>query len=527
MENKNCKLCGQEFIVFDEDLTYYKKISPVFDGKKYNINSPTLCPDCRQQRRLTSRNESKLYRRTCDLTGREVISIYRQDFSGTVYDQTEWWKDNWDPKKYGRDFDFSRSFFEQILELSLVTPRPCILNMSSENSLYTNHSAYNKNCYMCMNCGYSEDMIYGSKFSIYNKDCIDCLGAQYCELCYFCTHIQKCAYSSYLYECINCSDCHFCYDCQSCRNCFGCTNLRQKNYCIYNEQYLKDDYEQKLQEIMPTTWEEYTTAFEHFKKLLVEKAIHRAVMIENCINCSGDHLFNNKNVKDSYYTFESEDCRYCYNCGKVKDCYDTYEPYQGEMQLESHGCNLGYNLIACSKCYEDNNLMYCQYCWYSSNLFGCFGMRRAQYCILNKQYTKEEYENLVPKIIEHMQKTGEWGEYFPTEISPFAYNETVAMEFYPMSKEEVLQKGWKWYEEEDHERPFKIIPQELSFYSRMKLPIPLKHPDQRQKERLALQNPRKLWKRQCRKCQKTVDSSFAPERLEVIYCQECYLKTVY
>jgi len=31
-----------------------------------------------------------------------------------------------------------------------------------------------------------------------------------------------------------------------------------------------------------------------------------------------------------------------------------------------------------------------------------------KYCILNKQYSKEEYEELVPKIIEHMQKTGEW-----------------------------------------------------------------------------------------------------------------------
>jgi hypothetical protein len=26
-----------------------------------------------------------------------------------------------------------------------------------------------------------------------------------------------------------------------------------------------------------------------------------------------------------------------------------------------------------------------------------------EYCILNKQYTKEEYEILVPKIIEHMK----------------------------------------------------------------------------------------------------------------------------
>ena len=31
-----------------------------------------------------------------------------------------------------------------------------------------------------------------------------------------------------------------------------------------------------------------------------------------------------------------------------------------------------------------------------------------------------------------MKKTGEWGEFFPSSISPFGYNETVAMEYYPI-----------------------------------------------------------------------------------------------
>ena len=67
----------------------------------------------------------------------------------------------------------------------------------------------------------------------------------------------------------------------------------------------------------------------------------------------------------------------------------------------------------------------------------------SQYCILNKQYTKEEYEELLPKIIEHMKSTDEWGKFFPTEDSPFAYNETVASEFYPITKDEVLKNNWK------------------------------------------------------------------------------------
>ena len=34
--------------------------------------------------------------------------------------------------------------------------------------------------------------------------------------------------------------------------------------------------------------------------------------------------------------------------------------------------------------------------------FGCVGFKHKQYCILNKQYTKEEYEKLVQKIIKQM-----------------------------------------------------------------------------------------------------------------------------
>ncbi len=76
-----------------------------------------------------------------------------------------------------------------------------------------------------------------------------------------------------------------------------------------------------------------------------------------------------------------------------------------------------------------------------SHLFACVGLRNKSYCIFNKQYTKEQYEELVPRIIEHMMKTLEWGEFFPSWVSPFGYNETVAMDHFPLAREEVLGVG--------------------------------------------------------------------------------------
>ena len=100
VEIKTCEQTGKQFEITDKDLEFYDKISPIFNEKKYSIPTPRLCPDARQQRRLSFRNERKLYKRKCDATGKDIISIYSADKPYTVYNQDFWWSDNWDPMGY-------------------------------------------------------------------------------------------------------------------------------------------------------------------------------------------------------------------------------------------------------------------------------------------------------------------------------------------------------------------------------------------------------------------------------------------
>ena len=189
---------------------------------------------------------------------------------------------------------------------------------------------------------------------------------------------------------------------------------------------------------------------------------------------------------------------------------------------------------------------------------------------MNRAYSLQEYETLCGKIIDHMKSTKEWGEFFPTELSTFGYNETVAHEYFPLSEDEVISKWWKWYHGENKntyigshyvarpidqynekivgyevaqrnidellsgilecevtKKPFKIIKQELVFYIENKLPIPTKHPDQRHKERMSLRNPRELHERICPECQKKMITTYRPDRPEKVVCEECYKKLVY
>ena len=112
-EMRECKQCQGTFEMTESDYQFLEKISPTFAGIKYQIPSPTLCPDCRQQRRLSFRNERNLYRRKCDASGKDIIAMHSPDKPHRVYDQKIWRSDDWDPLKYGRDFDFSKSFTEQ------------------------------------------------------------------------------------------------------------------------------------------------------------------------------------------------------------------------------------------------------------------------------------------------------------------------------------------------------------------------------------------------------------------------------
>jgi hypothetical protein len=121
----NCKQCKSLFEVTDKDRQFYGKIS---------VPEPTLCPDCRQQRRLAWRNERVLYRRDCDMCHRSVVSIYSPDKPLKVYCPDCWWSDKWSTVSYGRDFDFSKSFFEQFHGLQSVAPRMALINSKSDNA---------------------------------------------------------------------------------------------------------------------------------------------------------------------------------------------------------------------------------------------------------------------------------------------------------------------------------------------------------------------------------------------------------
>jgi hypothetical protein len=559
-----CRSCSSAFEITQEDLAFYEKVSPEFNRKKELIPSPTLCPDCRLQRRLAWCNERHLYHRKCDLTGRQIISIYSPDKPFTVYDVKEWWTDKWSPYDYGRDIDWNKPFFEQMKDLMKVVPRLSLYNLGgeNENSDYTNDMQRLKNCYLTFDGERGQDSFYGETF-VSIKDSCEFLFLQESELCYECTNCFGCYNVRFSSFSNHCSDSLFLLDCNSCKNCIACCNLQQKEYCIFNQQYTKEEYENYLKSLNLHTYTGLSAFKEQVNAFLLSQP-RRAMRGINNENASGDNLLGCKNAFECYDAVNALDSKYC--CSIQNGCTDCYDvsTWGGNMQLCYENSVIGENASQLMGCFfvshGVSNLYYSVLCSReSSNLFGCYGIKHGQYCILNKQYTKEEYEALVPRIIELMRKHGEWGEFFPGWMCDFGYNETRANEYFPMSQEKALEQGWNWHDEPDAQRqylgpdssipdniddvqddicnqillcettgkPYKIVPQELRFYRNMRLPLPRICPNERHRFRMELRNPRHLWNRECMHCKKPIQTSYSPDRSEIVYCDDCYFSIMY
>lgn len=434
MEKRNCKICSSEFEISDDDISYLKKISPQLDGEIVEIEPPTLCHSCRQVRRYSWRNERHLYRRKCDLTGEDIISVYSPEKPFKVYSNDAFNSDKWDPMEYGTDFDFNRGFFEQFRQLMEKVPRQANNAIFNENCDFCNQTWHSKDSYMSFNLGYGERCFYCNE-SFYVKDCVDCFDIRNCEYCYYCFDTASSNSCSYLEHCKDMSESNFCFDCRGCQNMFLCTGMSNKQFCIENKQYSKEEYENRIKDFNLSSRSSVNELKKRFKTIK-ENAIHKENNNIKSENCTGDYIIESKDCKHCFNIFKSENCVRVGNIDDAgKDCRDIN--YIAESELCYEGTSIaGYkNIFSVFMAYGDNNY-YCNFCDNCKNCFGCAGLKRKEYCIFNKQYTKEEYEKKVKEIIIKMHETGEWGEFFPSTISTFAYNESVANDYHPKTKEE-------------------------------------------------------------------------------------------
>lgn len=565
MEIKNCQNCKEIFSIYPEDISFYESMK---------VPWPTFCPDCRAQRRFMWRNERALYKRTCSKCDKSLISLYEQNTPFPVYCKECWYGDGWDPMSFGQVYDPLKSFFAQLSELQNKVPRLSIWVVNCVNSDYTNQSYNNKNCYLGYGFRDSEDSSYICR-AVGLRNSFDATYTHHSEGVYQTVNVDKSYRSRYVEESEGVVDSVFISNSRNAQDCVGAINVRSGSHVWMGEQLSKEEYQKRFKELdlgNRETVKELEQQFEELKS----KAIYKYANLTNCQNSIGDHLINAKNCHMVFDGFELENARYSAWVFTSKDISDCWGMGGSRMVYEAISPEEISNSKFAYVSDSSTDIEYTQLCKASINLFGCIGLQNKKYCILNRQYSKEEYEKLKLQIIEDMEKipyidtngrSFSYGEFFPYDLSPFAYNETTAQEFYPLTKSEAIAKGFRWKENTERNysvtiepenipnnikdiqstivneiirclhkgecthqctTAFKITEIEFNYYKNNNIPVPTECPNCRHYARLAKRNPLRVWHRSCQNsgCSNEFETTYALNRPEKIYCESCYQKEV-
>lgn len=448
VERRTCRWTGEQFPIFTSESKLLQSYAPIIDGKTHQLSTPDQSPDARNIQRMLFRNDRVFYKWVSDHDGRQIVSIYYPGCPAKVYEVNAWYQDFRDPLSFGKSFTSWDDVWETLNTLTQEVPRLNVDGVGNTNSDYCNYCGYCKNCYMDIAGENNEDCYY-CLFTKYSKKCADCTFVYNSEYCYesiSCYQSSKIVYCQYLEEC---HDCHFSFDLKNCSHCLWCNNLRNQQYCIFNKQVSKEERQETISSITNgshTGYQQWLETFHARRKEFIYPALFKI----NTEKSIGNDMKDTKNALFAFNVSEIEDSSYLHDVLHAKNCLDlNYSLYYPESSYQLMSTLELKNSICNVATHHSHHVYYCQLCNNSSDLFGCVGLNNKQYCIFNKQYTKEEYYKTLGIIFDQLIATKQRGTYFPSPLSLHPYNDTIANEYYPIhtvisgDKIDIINKEWR------------------------------------------------------------------------------------
>ena len=449
--------------------------------------------------------------------------------------------DDWDGTNYGVDYNFSKNFFTQFFELYKKVPLNGPHTEDNINSDFLICSGWSKNCYLVCNTTGAEDSAYGNAMD-YSKFCFDNSHITKCERCYGSFWLKNSYETHFSTRGTDNATSWFLFGCSGLTNCFGCVNVKNKSYCIFNKQYSREEYKEKVKAMRLNTWSGLQKAKEEAFAFALKFPVAYLNGLMND-DVTGEYISESKNVHYGYLINGGKDLKYVQYL-QVPGSEDSHDlTIWGDTNTRAYetcqsglGVSNSHFLKSCWSEVIDSE--YCMDCRGISNCFGCAGLKNKQYCIFNKQYSKKEYVVLRKRIINHMNempyvdKKGrvyKYGEFFPVELSHFGYNISQAQEHFPLTEAQVIAEGYLWYvspasdykttlKSEDIpdaiedisdsilnellecmicKKAYRVIPMELAFLRNEKLPIPRQCIDCRYADRISQRAKVLLYHRKC------------------------------
>ena len=427
------------------------------------------------------------------------------------------------------------NFITEFRKLYLKSPQCGSWTRASENCDYGDITTVSKDCYMCFNSGNCRDSHF-CEDSRALKDCIDMAYCEECELCYECTDCDGCYSCDFCQDCANCNDIHFCYDLRRCKNCIGCVGLRDKEFCIFNEQLNEEEYRKKKKKLDLDNKNGIEFIEEKVREL--SKTIPRMYVHQrDTTKCTGDYIYHSKNCHMCFDTRHTEDSLYITQANLDMGTRDSCDcgPIPTGMDL-CYDVSYAHYLFNSKHLYWCGNLkdsQWCINCLEGENLFGCNFLHKKykKFYFLNKEVSEKEFVELSDKVNRELEAKGIYTLY------DLLFKPVEGVNDLPETSHERMKykiDGRVDIGDDVRERKcvicendFGIVDKEVEFYKKMDIRLlPVYCPGCRSTQRWNMRNERVMHKRKCDSCKNTLITTFPSDTEYIVYCLDCYWKNI-
>jgi len=375
-----------------------------------------------------------------------MISRFPESTRAHVVPKREFYAMRDELSQYGADYKNTESFFEQFGQLLSSTPLPSMIEcFATENSEYCDIAAGCKNAYLgftifnnCENVCYSAD-IKDNSHNVFNSMTVwDGNDNIYQSTGVFSS--QQIFYSKYITSCFNI---WFSSNLRGCQECLFCDGLENQSYCIANVRYEKEEYLTRKEELLA---KKHNFALRHQE--VNKKAINFATE-----RCSGNMITQSNNIEEGHFVYRVQEGKNLFSVWSAHGNSHFYDVIDAGSPHGNHYYAVqwagGWEHIYCSvsinwwsNVYYSYYLDHCNYC------LGCVGLINKEYCILNKQYSRDEWLTKVEQIFSQMHIQWVLGRFFPPSLNPFFFNDTAAALIGEFKKEELIAEWYLWRDEE-------------------------------------------------------------------------------
>jgi len=499
-------------------------------------------------------------------TGEPILTYVHPDINIPVITDQEWHNlDVGADPKYQREIDLVRPLFDQVRDLVQVVPMGARREWKNIVNTVGVGMWDVEDCYIVFSTVVAKRAMYTYYCLEGCEDITQSVFVHTAQNCFGSTRIDRCHSCVVALESRDCINCSFVFDCRNCEDCFGATNLRNKKYVFFNEQLSREDYQQRVKAIDLSCRATYEQYYQKFKDLIGASAFPENFNL-NSAESTGEYLTDCVRVTDSYYMQKCTDCAYNYGsagaerCYYVSSAYPSADVWMSAIMLECS--QIKYSVM----CGKSRDLEYCNNCHDCESCFGCVGLRNKKFHIFNKQYTEEEYWKKVDELKCAMLDRGEYGEFFPLDLSPNGMQFSMTPVLYNVDVEQMEQFGAPMYDPDRGavlapkktvdeaplisaevpdclkdidpsvwvgkpfmdtkvNRRWTVVPKEFAFYQSHNLPFPKEHYTSRLRGQIEMMNLPLYEQLSCSACSASIrvakNKTFTARK---VYCTACYLQ---